>query len=59
MKVLRYPRGLRLHRAFFLTYAERDGGCVLKGDRAWTKVNGFCFNPSGRGAVMVLFRRYR
>lgn len=49
--------GFRLYPWFHFFVAEKDGGCVLKTEYSWTKINGFGLRI-GRYNIDVIFRRF-
>lgn len=57
MKRLRYKYS-PVYRRIYLLYGEKNGHAVLKGKRAWRKVNGVGFNTRKFGNRIILFRRY-
>lgn len=62
-------RHLLTEPGFHWTYAERDGGLVLRTETHWTKINGFIWNsgkpggcfrhPQYRQVWLQLRRKYR
>lgn len=49
-------RRLKIYRGFTVLYAEKGGRMVLRGERSWTKVNGFMLNTP-KGHFIFQFRR--
>lgn len=51
-----FPPSRILRRGVGLSYAEKGGGSVRKGETGWWKVNGVWINTRA-GQVRLLFRR--
>lgn len=50
-------RKMRIYGRFTIFYAEKGGAPVLRGQRSWTKINGFMIRTNQSKSYCFQFRR--